>query len=162
MRKSAMFISMILILGIIVLSCEGLSSASLPEAEITVPVITDMKEFTLRENDAMALMKDMKCGWNLGNTFDAYDGYTLHSEGIGMETAWGAGKTTRKLISAVKTAGFNAVRIPVSWHKHVDGNDRIDADWMARIRQVADLALDEGMYVIVNVHHDNDVRWFFT
>ena len=109
----------------------------------------------------MALMKDMKCGWNLGNTFDSFDGYTVYREGIRMETAWGSGKTTRKLISAVKSAGFNALRIPVSWHNHVDGNDRIDADWIARVRQVAGLALDLDMYVIVNVHHDNDKKWFY-
>lgn len=161
MLKFRMLISQILSVWIMLLSCAGLAAAPVPESEITVPVITDMADFRLRDSDAMNLIKDMKCGWNLGNTFDAYDGYTLHSEGIGMETAWGAVKTTRKLISAVKAAGFNAIRIPVSWHNHVDGNDRIDADWMARIRQVVDLALDEGMYVIVNVHHDNDIRWFY-
>jgi endoglucanase len=120
-----------------------------------------MKSYEIPDNEALALIKDMKCGWNLGNTFDSFDGYTAHSEGTGMESGWGAAKTTRKLIDTISDAGFNAIRIPVSWHNHVDGNDRIDADWLARVRQVAGLALDRDMYVIVNVHHDNDKRWFY-
>lgn len=161
MRKLRMIVSLVLILEIIVLSCAALAAAPLPEEEVTVPVITDMKKFTIPDNEAMALMKRMKCGWNLGNTFDAYDGYTKHAQGIDMETLWGVPKTTRKLIEAVKEAGFNSIRIPVSWHNHVDENDRIDEDWMARVRQVVGLALENDMYVIVNVHHDNDKKWFY-
>ena len=162
MRNARIFIALILSLGIIAVPCAVPAvAASLPEHETAVPVITDMKRFSIPDNDAMALMKKMKCGWNLGNTFEAFSGYTLRCEGIAMETAWGAPKATRKLISAVREAGFNAVRIPVSWHNHVDGNDRIDTDWLARVRQVAGLALEQDMYVIVNVHHDNDERWFY-
>lgn len=159
MRTAKKLIALVLCLGIAVLSGAALSEA--PEKQITVPVITDMKAYEIPDNEAMALMRDMKCGWNLGNTLDAYDGYTKHCEGTDMETFWGAPKTTRKLINAIKEAGFNAVRLPVSWHNHVDENDRIDADWMARVRQIAGLALDQEMYVIVNVHHDNHEKWFY-
>ena len=161
MRNTKKLISLLLMLIMISLSCTGLSEAARVEEEITVPVIADMKKLDIPDNEALALVREMKCGWNLGNTFDAYDGYTRHDEGISMETFWGAPKTTRKLIDAVCDGGFSAIRIPVSWHNHVDGNDRIDADWMARVRQVVNLALDRGMYVIVNVHHDNDKRWFY-
>ena len=161
MRKFRILVSLILTIGIFMFTCACPADALPAEEEITVPVITDMEEFVIPDNDATALMKEIKCGWNLGNTFDAYDGYTRYIPGISTETFWGAGKTTRSLIIAVKAAGFNAVRIPVSWHNHVDGSGRIDADWMARVRQVAGLALDQDMYVIVNVHHDNDVNWFY-
>ena len=125
MRKAKWFITLILVLGMVASSCAALGDA--PAEGITVPVITDMKKFTVPETEAMALVKDMKCGWNLGNTFDAYDGYTRHATGTGMETSWVHAVTTRELIAAVKAAGFNAIRIPVSWHNHVDEHDRIDA-----------------------------------
>ena len=128
---------------------------------ITVPVIDDIKTFEIPDNEAMALMRDMKSGWNLGNTFDAYNGYSIHASGISMETSWVNAKTTQKLIAAVKDAGFNTIRIPVSWHNHVDENDVIDREWIERVREVADWALDLGMYVIVNVHHDNDVKYLY-
>ena len=128
---------------------------------ITVPVIDDIKRFEIPDNDAMALMRDMKCGWNLGNTFDAHNGYNGHFSGTGMESMWVGIKTSKKLIAAIHEAGFNTIRIPVSWHNHVDKDDVIDQEWMDRVREVADWALDLGMYVIVNVHHDNDVKYFY-
>ena len=161
MRNMKLLVSLVLAIGIVVFSCAGRTEDALPAETISVPVIADMKSYEIPDNEALALIKDMKCGWNLGNTFDSFDGYTAHSEGTGMESGWGAAKTTRKLIDTISDAGFNAIRIPVSWHNHVDGNDRIDADWLARVRQVAGLALDRDMYVIVNVHHDNDKRWFY-
>ena len=42
-----------------------------------------------------------------------------------METSWVGAKTTPELIAAIKEAGFNTIRIPVSWHNHVDENDVI-------------------------------------
>lgn len=128
---------------------------------ITIPVIEDMKQFEIPENEAMALMKDMKCGWNLGNTFDAYSDYKTYVKGTAMEVSWVGAKTTPELIAAIKNAGFNTIRIPVSWHNHVDKDNMIDAAWMARVKEVAGWALDQGMYVIVNVHHDNDVNYFY-
>ena len=71
--------------------------------------------------------------------------------------AWGNPKTTKSMIDTVKAAGFNAVRIPVSWNDHMNG-DTIDSAWMDRVNEVVDYAIDNGMYVILNVHHD-DYTW---
>ena len=51
------------------------------------------------------------------------------------------------MIDTVKAAGFNAVRIPVSWNDHMNG-DTIDSAWMDRVNEVVDYAIDNGMYVI--------------
>ena len=152
-----------LILAVILAMCAvpGLADPPVQTEGITVPVIEDLKKFEIPDNEAMALMRDMKCGWNLGNTFDAYNGYTGHFTGTGMESSWVGIKTSKKLIAAIKEAGFNTIRIPVSWHNHVDENYVIDQEWMDRVREVAGWALDLGMYVIVNVHHDNDVHYFY-
>ena len=55
---------------------------------------------------ASQITQEMKIGWNLGNTFDAYDDYN-HSKGLALETYWNGAKTTRELIHALKSAGFN-------------------------------------------------------
>ena len=89
--------------------------------------------------------KELTIGWNLGNTFDA-----------DSETAWGMPETTKEMLHAVKAAGFKTIRIPVSWSKHVSGsNYQIDSKWMSRVTEVVNWALEEGFYVIINVHHDN-------
>src|SRR5262245_4806341 len=80
-------------------------------------------------------------GWNLGNTLEAVCG----------ETAWGNPMVNQQLINGVKAAGFNAIRIPVSWNCHIsDGSMNIPADWMARVKQVVDMAQAAHMYAIIN------------
>ena len=153
--------ALLLVLCLILSTMAGLAEPPVQTEGITIPVIDDLKKFEIPDNDAMKLLKDMKSGWNLGNTFDAFNGYGSHSWGTAMETSWVGVKTTKDLIAAIKEAGFNTIRIPVSWHNHVDENDIIDLDWIARVKQVAGWALDEGMYVIVNTHHDNDVKYYY-
>ena len=97
----------------------------------------------------------MIVGWNLGNTLDATDSNTNY--GAGTETYWGMPKTTQAMIKAVSAAGFKTIRIPVSWHNHVstDGKYTINSEWMARVKEIVDWAIENDMYVILNCHHDN-------
>lgn len=101
---------------------------------------------------AMELTSDIKIGWNLGNTLDSTGG-----TGLLQETSWGNPATTPELIQAVKDAGFNAVRIPVTWEKQMDESFTINADFMARTMEVVNYAYDLGMYVIINMHHE---EWY--
>jgi len=94
---------------------------------------------------APQVASQINLGWNLGNTLEAICG----------ETAWGNPATNQALINAVKAAGFNAIRIPVSWNCHItDGSTNIPADWMTRVKQVVDMAIGQNMYVIINIHWD--------
>jgi len=96
---------------------------------------------------------EMKVGWNLGNTMDA-TGDT--SSQLADEIAWGNPKTTKANMDALKAAGFNTLRLPVSWDDHFSGGDyTIDKAWMDRVEEIANYALDNGMYVIVNIHHNS-------
>ena len=93
-------------------------------------------------------------GWNLGNTLDSYGTWITDVTPQSVETAWGNPVTTRQMIAAVRERGFNTIRIPVTWAQFTDADGNVDETWMARVKQVVDWALDEGLYVILNVHHD--------
>ncbi len=94
---------------------------------------------------AQKIAGKMTVGWNLGNTLEA----------IGGEAAWGAGHTSQQLIDSVKAAGFNTVRLPVSWFIHSDTvTSVIDKEWMARVKEVVDYCINNDMYVILNMHWD--------
>lgn len=111
----------------------------------------------LSGNTAKEIAAMMTTGWNLGNTLDATGSSNLNSE-----MSWGQPKTTQEMITAVHKAGFNTIRIPVSWGKHAEpyfGDEdgyEIDEDWMARVKEVVDYAYNEEMFVIINIHHDNN------
>lgn len=125
-----------------------------PTAVVTQPLPTfaPIREQTVRGLKAKDIVAEMKVGWNLGNTFDATDG-----NGIASETSWGNPKTTADMIRTVAEAGFNVLRIPCTWGNHrIDANNTIDPAWLARVKEVVDYGMDNGMYVILNAHHEND------
>ncbi|TNH31733.1 cellulase [Micromonospora orduensis] len=101
----------------------------------------------MTSGDAMATVAAMQPGWNLGNTLDA----------IPDETAWGNPLVTQALLRKVKSEGYNSIRIPITWSNHHGPAPAytIDQVWLSRVRQVVDWALAEGLYVLVNLHHDS-------
>src|SRR6187431_1617262 len=101
----------------------------------------------IRGISPMAAVKEMKLGWNLGNTLDAWPG---------GETGWRNPLTTKQMIDTLKAAGFNTVRLPVTWKDHLGPAPDyvIDAAWLARVQEVTSYVLSNGMYAIVNTHHD--------
>lgn len=97
---------------------------------------------------AAELAKNMYPGWNLGNTLEAT------GTGVAAETAWQSTKTTQQIIDYVKQQGFKSVRIPCSWYVHsTDGT--IDEAWIARVKEVVDYCINDGLYVVLNDHWDN-------
>ena len=126
-------------------------------AEATVPDLTITRK-AIPENEAMEFLKKMGVGWNLGNTFDAVkDKWTLNADEMMLEAYWVNVKTTEDMIEALHAAGFTSIRIPISWHDHVTGPDHeISEKWLSRVQEVVNWAYDRGMYVIINIHHDED------
>lgn len=103
---------------------------------------------------AAEAVSHMNVGWNLGNTLDSYGTWINGTSPASFEAAWGNVVTTKAMIDSVRAQGINSIRIPVTWAQHIDDNGNIDAAWLNRVKEVVDYAYDEGMYVILNVHHD--------
>mgnify|MGYP000122640751 CR=1 FL=1 len=121
-------------------------------ADVTIPELSpEAKE--IPDNEALAFIKDMKVGWNLGNTLDAYSDGANFKDELKTEECWGNPVTTKDMIDSVKEAGFDTIRIPVTWHGHVsrEGDQIVVSQvWLDRVKEVVDYAYDNGMYVIVN------------
>jgi endoglucanase len=97
---------------------------------------------------ATAAVAAMQPGWNLGNSFDATGA---------DETSWGNPRVTEALLDGIKAQGFKSIRIPVTWGQHQGGAPgyAIDAAYLNRVKEVVGWALADGLYVMVNVHHDS-------
>lgn len=109
---------------------------------------------------ATEAVKNMKVGWNLGNTLDAFttEEWFNPAGWQDYETVWGNPITKPELMRMFRKAGFNAVRVPVTWFPHMDANGKIDEAWMKRVHEVVDYVIDQGMYCILNSHHDTSHR----
>ncbi len=138
--------------------CTGNGGESSGSNSVTEPAETVVsgQESTVIEDEinkelnGLEFTAKIKVGWNLGNTLDATGGASVSSE-----TSWGNPKTTEELILAVKEAGFNAVRVPTTWDKHMDENNVISEEWMSRVEEVVRYVYDNDMYVILNMHHES-------
>lgn len=111
---------------------------------------------------ASVAVKNMGVGWNLGNTLDAFNQSITDvsspaywgQQGLESENYWGQPTTKPELMAMMKNAGFSAIRVPVTWFNHMDSEGNVDAAWMARVKEVVDCVLEQGLYCIINVHHD--------
>ena len=111
---------------------------------------------------AMEITRLMGNGTNLGNTFEACStnvGYVPGKSPLTYEVSWGAPVTTQAMLTGMKAAGFDTIRIPVAWMTNAttlakDGSYTIAPAYLKRVKEVVDYARNAGMYVIINDHWD--------
>ncbi|MBP3854204.1 MAG: glycoside hydrolase family 5 protein [Ruminiclostridium sp.] len=120
--------------------------------------------FSLTAAEAAA---GMGVGLNLGNTMEAYEAHgceKISYEWIpevgsntpsDYETCWGAPVTTQEMIDGIRDAGFSTVRIPVFWGNMMknDGSWTIAPEYLARVKEIVDYCMNDGLYAVVNIHH---------
>ena len=132
---------------------------------------------------ATAAVANMRVGCNTldSNSRDVNNMWIEHwsnRQPADYETAWGQPVTKPELLQMFKQAGFNAVRVPVTWYPHMEAtfssvtwdNDtqaltpwdmahddigtQIQQEWMKRVHEVVDYVISQDMYCILNIHHD--------
>jgi len=109
---------------------------------------------------SLEVAKAMGNGINLGNTMEACDVNGGRQDEIAYyETSWGQPVTSQEMIDEMKAAGFDSIRIPVSWvtngmDNFEDGDYTIREDLLDRVEEIVNYALNNDMYVIINDHWD--------
>jgi endoglucanase len=125
-------------------TCPGIASSwpvLLPVLALLLPTAVGAQTLPT----ASQVAAQIAVGWNVGNSLEVPGG----------ETGWGNPVVSQTLISAAKKAGFNAIRIPCAWDSHANQSTMtIDAAWLARVKEVVDYAIGQGMYVVLNEHWD--------
>ena len=120
------------------------------------------------EHNAIELAKNMRIGWNLGNSLEAIrwvpkgDGTYRPTSGTeypgeSFETAWGNPEVTHLMSDGVYKDGFNVYRIPCAWDLYVadTATAKIQDFWLARVKRIVDSCMKhKDMYVILNIHYD--------
>jgi hypothetical protein len=126
----------------------------------------------LKNASAFDIVGAVNVGWNIGNTLEAYNidcpemklPQEIDADSpdcVGRMWLDDAVESTAELIENIQKAGFNAVRIPVTWYKMVHIFERIytiDPVWLTYVKSIVDEAYNRNMFVIINTHHD---EWLF-
>ena len=141
-----------LLLMALMLLCTGISMAE------TVPADDGVMRSDLTAIEVSRLMGN---GTNLGNTFEACDNTkgNFTTSTATYETYWGQPVTTQEMLTAMKAAGFDTIRIPVAWMTNATnlgttGDYTIAESYLDRVQEVVDYARNAGRYVIINDHWD--------
>ena len=131
---------------------EGTQSESKEEPEKTRPEVSP----EVWEKTTMEVVREMGYGINLGNTFEAFGSWVYGASPRDYYTCWGSPTITQDIIQGYADEGFGVLRIPVHWFNLMGNDYTINAAYLATVKQSVEWALDAGMYVIVNIHHDED------
>lgn len=112
--------------------------------------------YEVKSMEHIRFVRNMGNGINLGNSLDATNlwDYIPDADELDYETFWGNPKITQSQLNAVYKAGFRTVRIPVTFEDHIDENNHISDVWMDRVEEIIKLALNENLYVIMDLHGD--------
>ncbi|MEY2894442.1 MAG: hypothetical protein RIS42_161 [Bacteroidota bacterium] len=88
-------------------------------------------------------------GINLGNMFEAPS-----------EAAWG-NPFKEAYIGQIADLGFQHIRVPIRWdvaeRAQLTAPYTLNPQFLARIKSVVDLAISKHLYVIINMHHHEDL-----
>ena len=105
------------------------------------------------------MMEKLGLGYTFANTTEARSWPNDSWFPDDTETCWGQPKIEERHLKAVAQKGFDSYRLCVSWTPHTDENHVINKIWLDRIQQLADWALDAGLNVVLNTHHEEELYW---
>lgn len=109
-----------------------------------------------KELSNLELMQEMGLGWNLGNQMEQSNWSGKYTSVEAVETS--AGNSASQItFNGLKSYGVNTVRVPVAWSNFMsdDGNYTISEDLFNRVEEIINYALNNEMYVIINIHWDS-------
>jgi len=151
-------------LALVVTACAASSNTPASNAIGTVsPVVLSVQD-TVRDNPLESVSgktatdyfrdEGIKAGWNLGNALDSHNG------GIGGEMMWGNPAINQEIMDGVKAAGFDIIRIPVTWMGNIGvaPDHKIALRRLQRVAEVAEMAHNAGLKAIINLHHDGSTQ----
>jgi len=154
MTTTKTFFATLAVFSLLLAACSSsrAGSFSLDHTPAVPYIVRDVLQETVSGKSAFNYFKDERIliGWNLGNTLDSYN------DGIAGETSWGNPSANQEIMNGVKAAGFDIIRIPVTWMGSIGAapDHLISAQRIRRVGDVVDMAHNAGLKVIINLHHD--------
>ncbi|QGY46710.1 cellulase family glycosylhydrolase [Maribellus comscasis] len=114
-----------------------------------VVIFFSLKSIGQTHEHAFEINKKLSRGINYGNMFEAP-----------TETLWG-NPWQPEYASMIAELGFNHVRIPIRWEPEARSSltspYTIKTSFLNRIKQVVDSALNNDLFVIINMHHHDSL-----
>ena len=139
--------------GILVLSGCSQTDTSSNTQETSQQEVSPM--YQMYDLTTQEFIDQMGVGINLGNTFESCGAWINSDSVTNYETGWGSPVITKELIEGYKNEGFGVLRVPVAWSNMMLEDYQIHPDYLARVKEVVEWALEADLSVILNIHWDS-------
>jgi endoglycosylceramidase len=129
-------------------SFQALISASFLLLLVIAPVACAVSAPTATENGLQWLKVD-------GPSIVREDGAIMILRGANVPQLGRSGPTLARYgayLDLAKSMGFNVIRLPVSWAELEPSSERFSTSYLDAVKKIVDLAGENGMYVVVDVH----------
>ena len=110
--------------------------------------------WSLQKENSFYIVRKMGIGYNLANAFDSFSYFTVLETPDEQIELNGNIAPNQDMIKRLKKYGFKTIRFPVTWMYFIDDEGNIKPEWMARVKEVIDIIINEKLYCILNVHND--------
>jgi len=129
-------------------SFQVLISASFLLLLVIAPAASAVSAPTANRSDLQWLQVD-------GSSIVREDGAVMILRGVNLPPLGRSGVASARYgayLDVAKSMGFNVIRLPVSWAELEPSSGRFSAAYLDAVKKVVDLAGENGMYVVVDVH----------
>ena len=114
----------------------------------------------MKTGNSFEIVRKMGMGYNIGNTFDSFSNLGKLDTPDEQILLNGNIAPTKDMIKKIKKYGFKTIRFPVTWMHFIDDEGNINSEWMARVKEVVDIIINEKLFCILNIHGDGYyVNW---
>ena len=115
-------------------------------------VIFNYLSFSTKKT-AVQFVNDMGIGYNLGNTFNCCnikEEQNFKNEEIKL---FGTTLPTKNIIKEIKKYGFKTIRFQILYTNYTFNNNKINSEWIYKIKALIILINKLNMYVILSIKH---------
>ena len=107
----------------------------------------------LSKKNALQLVNDMGIGYNLGDTFNCCNAIEENHPNNEEIKLLGTTLPTKKILKEIRKNGFKTIRFQVLYTNHIFNNDKINPEWIQKIKELINLINQLNMYLILSIKH---------
>ena len=102
---------------------------------------------------ALQFVNDMGIGYNLGITYNCCNEISEKDSENEEIKLFGTSLPTKKILKEIRKNGFKTIRFQVLYTNYIFNNNKINSEWIYKIKELINLVNKLNMYLILCINH---------
>ena len=109
---------------------------------------------------AFQLVNDMGIGYNLGNTYNFSNSIREKDSENEEIKLLGTKLPTKNILKEIRKNGFKTIRFQVLYTDDIFKNNKINSEWIYKIKELINLINKLNMYLIITIKHTREFLYY--